>query len=44
MLELEQSFPAIGVDVVVNGRTARSNRLVQNFLHGGVKLTELLAC
>jgi hypothetical protein len=43
MLELEKSFFAIGIHVVRDGRTAKSNRFFQDVLHADEKLAELVA-
>ena len=43
MLELEESFFAVGVDVVGDGRAAEGDRLLQNFFHGDEEFSELVA-
>src|SRR3954470_22860746 len=44
MLKLEESFFAVGVYVIGDGRATRFNRLVQHIAHGLVKFAQLIAC
>jgi len=43
MLELEESFFAIGIDIIGNRRPAKRNGFAEHFLHRGVKPGELIA-
>src|SRR5579864_3667767 len=43
VLELEESFLAIGVHIVGDGRAAERNRFFEHFFHGQVELAESLA-
>jgi hypothetical protein len=43
VLELEESFFAVGIDVVGDRRATEGNGFFQDFFHGGVKFGELVA-
>ena len=43
VLELEESFVAVGIDIIGNTRTAKADGLIQNFLQCEMQALEFVA-